>query len=119
MSRMTMAAIFAAGLLASTSLSGVANAQINYSKAGNNYVPAIQQAPVVSYTQQGNTYETYGQAPQGPSYTKGAPVMQYAPVEYVQEQPTVYEAAVVPVVELVEEAASAEEELAPEENPAH
>ena len=103
MSRINKAAILAAGLLATSALSGVAHAQMSYSKAGANFVPAQQGAPVVNFTQGGTTYETQGQVQSyGGGYTKGGPVVQYAPVEYVQEQPTVYEAAVVPVVELDE-----------------
>ena len=100
MPNITRTAFFAVGLLATTSLTGVTHAQTGYSKSGMNFVPANQQdAPVVSYTQDGKSYQSYGQAPQG--YTKGVvPVVEYAPIEYVPEQPPVYEAAVVPVVEM-------------------
>ena len=98
MPNITRTAFFAVSLLATTSLTGVAHAQTGYSKSGTNFVPAQQGAPIVSYTQDGTSYQSYGQGPQG--YTKGvAPTVQYAPIEYVPEQPAVYEAAVVPVVE--------------------
>ena len=98
MPNITRTAFFAVSLLATTSLTGLAHAQTGYSKSGTNFVPAQQGAPIVSYTQDGTSYQSYGQGPQG--YTKGvAPTVQYAPIEYVPEQPAVYEAAVVPVVE--------------------
>lgn len=98
MPNITKTALFAVSLLATTSLTGVAHGQAAYSKAGTNFVPVQQHSPIVSYTQDGTSYQSYGQTTQG--YTKGGPVVQYAPIEYVPEQPAVYEAAVVPVVEI-------------------
>lgn len=98
MSNITKTALFAVSLLATTSLTGVAYGQTAYSNSGTNFVPMQQTAPVVSFTQDGASYQTYGQTTRG--YTKGGPVVQYTPIEYVPEQPDIYEAAVVPVVEL-------------------
>lgn len=102
MTRINRVAFIATSLLATSALSGVAQAQMSYSKAGNTYAPIAQEAPVVNFTEAGVTYETIGEAPVQHSYTKGMPAVQYQPTEYVPEQPQVYEAAVVPVVELDE-----------------
>ena len=98
MSNITKTALFAVSLLATTSLTGVAHGQAAYSNSGTNFVPLQQTSPVVSYTQNGASYQTYGQTTQG--YTKGGRVQQYQPIEYVPEEPAIYEAAVVPVVEI-------------------
>jgi len=98
MSNMKRAARIAVCLLASSSLSGVAQGQSSYSKGGANFVPMQPAVPMVSYSQGGSNYQTPAHSTQG--YTKGGAMVQYAPVEYVPQEPVMYEAAVVPVVDI-------------------